>query len=133
MSESLEVLFPTGKDVTVGDETITIKPFKAGQLPRVMKAAQPIYQTLAVAFATEKTQGELIVMLLGDGGEHLLDIAAISCNKPRSWIDDLDADKLIELIGVVVEINASFFVRKVAPAISQAMKAATAQTGQTSS
>ena len=104
----LEKLIPQAVELTVGGETLAIKPLKVGQMPAFLRAISPVMQHL--------TRAEIDwLTLLGDQGDDLLAAIAIAVAKPRQWVDDLAADEAILLAAKVIEVNADFFTRTVLP------------------
>ena len=104
----LEKLIPQPVELTVGGETLAIKPLKVGQMPAFLRAISPVMQHL--------TRAEIDwLTLLGDQGDDLLAAIAIAVAKPRQWVDDLAADEAILLAAKVIEVNADFFTRTVLP------------------
>lgn len=104
----LEQLIPQAVELTVGGETLAIKPLKVGQMPAFLRAISPVMQHL--------TRAEIDwLTLLGDQGDDLLAAIAIAVAKPRQWVDDLAADEAILLAAKVIEVNADFFTRTVLP------------------
>jgi len=104
----LEKLIPQAVELTVGGETLAIKPLKVGQMPAFLRAISPIMQHL--------TRSEIDwLALFGEQGDDLLAAIAIAVAKPRSWVDDLAADEAILLAAKVIEVNADFFTRTVLP------------------
>ena len=104
----LEKLIPIAVELTVGGETLAIKPLKVGQMPAFLRAISPVMQHL--------TRAEIDwLTLLGEQGDDLLAAIAIAVAKPRQWVDDLAADEAILLAAKVIEVNADFFTRTVLP------------------
>jgi len=104
----LEKLIPQPVELTVGGETLAIKPLKVGQMPAFLRAISPVMQHL--------TRAEIDwLTLLGEQGDDLLAAIAIAVAKPRQWVDDLAADEAILLAAKVIEVNADFFTRTVLP------------------
>ena len=104
----LEKLIPQAVELTVGGETLAIKPLKVGQMPAFLRAISPVMQHL--------TRAEIDwLALFGDQGDDLLAAIAIAVAKPRAWVDDLAADEAILLAAKVMEVNADFFTRTVLP------------------
>ena len=104
----LEQLIPQAVELTVGGETLAIKPLKVGQMPAFLRAISPVMQHL--------TRAEIDwLALFGDQGDDLLAAIAIAVAKPRTWVDDLAADEAILLAAKVIEVNADFFTRTVLP------------------
>lgn len=104
----LEKLIPQAVELTVGGETLAIKPLRVGQMPTFLRAISPIMQHL--------TRSEIDwLTLFGEHGDDLLSAIAIAVAKPRPWVDDLAADEAIVLAAKVIEVNADFFTRTVLP------------------
>lgn len=104
----LDLLVPAGIELSVGGESITVKPLKVGQMPGFLRAISPVMQHL--------TADEIDwLALFGERGDDLLSAIAIAVGKPRAWIDELAADEAILLATQVIEVNADFFTRSVIP------------------
>ena len=118
----LEVLFPEGNTVTIQQENITIKPFKLGQLPKVFRLIQPVS---ALIFAAMKDQSlvtiDTIMNIMGEGGDNIIELLAVACNKPREWADNLEMDESVDLFAALIEVNTDFFIHKVLPKVNQQM------------
>ena len=104
----LDTLIPQAVELTVGGETLAIKPLKVGQMPAFLRAISPVTQHL--------TRAEIDWLLLfGEHGDDLLTAIGIAVSKPRTWVDELAADEAILLAAKVIEVNADFFTRTVIP------------------
>ena len=57
--------------------------------------------------------------MLAEHGEALLDALALACRRPREWVDGLDLDDALQLAAAVFEVNADFFVARVAPNVTR--------------
>lgn len=133
----LDVLYPTGKDVDAGGETITIKPIKFGQLPQASRLIAPISKQIAAAFRADDSRtvidtAALFVELLATSGDALLAALGFFIGKPREWFDGIENDEGLALLNAVFEVNADFFSRRVLPLFAQAV-AETPSDGVTSS
>jgi hypothetical protein len=143
-SSDLEILFP-GMDVKAGGETVTVKPFKFGQLAKAVKLLRPITDAVRdTGIAGMNGSGFVLAAdwplrlpeLMADGGEPLLEFVAFAVAKPREWLDTLDADEGVELTKTVFEVNSSFFVSRIAPKLGLAVQVSpetSAETGAPSS
>ena len=104
----LNTLIPQAVELTVGGETLAIKPLKVGQMPAFLRAISPVMQHL--------TRPEIDWLLLfGEHGNDLLSAIGVAVGKPRQWVDELAADEAILLAAKVIEVNADFFTRTVIP------------------
>lgn len=119
--QALEVLFPTGKEVTVQNTTIVIKPFKFGELSKVFKVIDPIIDPLFTALNTSTNQIQLISKIIVDSSESVMDLISISTKQPRDWIDSLEMDEGLQLFTTILEVNSDFFVHKVLPLLNSSL------------
>jgi hypothetical protein len=152
MSDDLQTLLPE-REVTVrragaitgqeqAPETLTIAPFFFGQLPKAVKLIQPLAQALGAAqvLTIEGTTVRLsadwplkLPQIVAEGGEALIDLIAFVTGKPRAWFDTLGIDDGIGLTRAVLEVNADFFAKRVAPMLPVAISQDGAQSGSDSS
>ena len=92
-------------------------------IPAFVRATKPVMAGLVT--------GDLLGMLAE--GEHLVEAVAIATGEDRAWLDGLEADDFVKLAECVIEVNAGFFVHRLAPAIAQASATLNATLGATSS
>lgn len=117
----LAVMFP-GTDVTLSTgEVLTIKPFKFGQLPKVMHLSRGIFGHIQALFSSgvDLNDAALISEVLAHGGEQFIQLIAMSVNKDRTWFDDLEAVDGIQLATTFLEVNVSFFAQKLLPELKK--------------
>lgn len=129
----LEILFPHNP-ITLNGEKFNIQPFKFGKWPEVIKKATKIvtiiietYQNYGEAaleitvdpesnkFKLSPEALQLVLKLLTTGGEEVLDILAISIDRPRQWVNDLDGDEGVQLLAGTYLVNRDFFSERVLP------------------
>ena len=125
----LDKLVPQACEITLADETVSVKPLKVGQMPAFLRAITPVMQQI-------NSNGIDWLALFGQQGDDLLTAVSIAVGKPRAWVDDLAADEAIVLAAKVIEVNADFFTRTVMPRLEDLFaqaNAATAATGSTPS
>lgn len=126
----MDVLYPEGKGVMVNGDTVTVMPFKFGQLAKVTNLLAPIVRNLtasglvrldtdggSVSMSIAADWPLRIVELMGEGGEEMLQLIAFSVGKPRAWLDTIESDEGIELGKAVVEVNADFFAKRILPTL----------------
>ena len=89
----------------------TISPVKVKDLPAFLAATEPIARELA--------EGDIFAALARHA-DRLIEATAIGAGVEREWLEDQEADVLVDLAAKVMEVNADFFVRRVLPAITQA-------------
>lgn len=128
----LQILFPT-QHLEIGGRTVSISPFKFGQLPKAMTKAKNIGAHLSELVA--KSEGNqsleiaLIIAAMEIGGDDLIDLIVMCSDVDRTFVESLGVDEGIKLTGAFLEVNLSFFVQKVLPEFQAAMSRVTAATG----
>jgi len=100
-----------------------VTPIKVRDLPRFLKAVEPI--------ATELAAGDVAGALMRNI-DAVIDATVIGACVERAWLEDQTPDVLAELASKVLEVNADFFVRRVLPVIQGAADRLT-QSAQTAS
>lgn len=119
MSNELTQLFPSGKQISIKDENLTIKPFKFGELPKVFKTIEPITGSLTQLINNRDNPAVAIAGIFATGGDSIVELLVIGAKKPVEWVNDLEMDEGIELLTAVIEVNADFFIQKVLPHLSK--------------
>ncbi|MBA1147422.1 hypothetical protein H0Z60_10175 [Ectothiorhodospiraceae bacterium WFHF3C12] len=112
-AEDLEVLLPD-RTLTVGGEEITVREFRFGDSFRVVPLARPILADLAALRGTESNGEDLAVFedLLARHWERILDLIAISADRPREWIERLPDQDGQTLAWTFWAVNGPFFMRR---------------------
>lgn len=110
MADDLEVLFPD-REIVVGGEPLTIKPYTARQWPKVLG----IFQKLRPMLAEGDGQSLDILAIFAAGADDLYMALGIAAHKPLEWFDEIPMDDAIKLFSLVLEINQTFFAERIAP------------------
>lgn len=97
--------------VTLSGVALELTPIRLGELPRLLAVVRPL--------AEEITIDPDWMALLGRHGDAVLDLLAITTRRERAWINDLSLEDAVLLAAAVFEVNADFFVRRLAPSIAQ--------------
>jgi hypothetical protein len=100
--------------LTVAGTTVEITPLRVGELPQFLAAVQPI----AEVFSEDPDW----LSLLAVHGRALLKAIALAARSDLVWLESLQLDDAVRLAEAVFEVNADFFVRRVAPALQQAAR-----------
>jgi hypothetical protein len=111
-SPDFQTFPPVPRVVTVAGTALELTPIRLGELPRLLAAVRPIAADLSVEPDW--------LDLLARHGEAVLELLAITTRRERAWIEGLALDEAVTLATAVFEVNADFFVRRVAPAIQGA-------------
>lgn len=102
---------PSPVVVTLSGGTLELTPIRLGELPRLLAVMRPL--------ASELSADPDWLALLGQHGDSMLDLLAITTRRERSWINDLPLDDAVQLAAAVFEVNADFFVGRVVPGIQR--------------
>lgn len=105
----LDVLVAQAQSLEIAGQHLTISPLVVGELPAMLKAVRP--------FGEQLTGEPDWLALLCDHGDALLAALALASRQPRDWVNALALDDAITLAAGVFEVNADFFVRRVAPKV----------------
>jgi hypothetical protein len=111
-----ETFPPVPQVVTVAGVAVELTPIRLGELPRILAAVRPI---AADCSADLSAQPDWLV-LLARHGEAMLELLALATRRDRAWIEALALDEAVTLAAAVFEVNADFFVQRVAPSIASA-------------
>jgi hypothetical protein len=114
----LDVLDPTGRNVTIAGQSLTVKPLTIGQLPRFVRAIRPAWPQLA-GHGEEESAPDWLT-LVAEHGEALIEAAAVATGMESKEIEALAPDEFVVLCGAIFEVNIDFFVRRLGPAIERA-------------
>jgi hypothetical protein len=110
----LDVLDPSGRNVTVAGRTVSIVPLTVAQFPRFARAIRYIPQVSLVDDSTDW------LGLLAEHGDNLIEAAAVATEMESKDLGALPADEFVELCSAILEVNIDFFVQRLAPAIERA-------------
>lgn len=112
----LDALLPKSVDVKIGEETITISPFKF----KAVKAVSAHVALFRAKLAEEdgEEDAKLGVMQLAlDHTEEILDVIKLATGKDAAWCDELGMDNVLDLLGAIIEVNLDFFSRLLVPKV----------------
>lgn len=118
MADDLDILDPTGRNVTVAGQSITVRPLTIGQLPRFVRAIRPAWPQLAGHGEEEESPDWLA--LVAEHGEALIEAAAVATGIESKKIEALAPDEFVVLCGAMFEANIDFFVQRLGPAMERA-------------
>lgn len=90
---------------------ICVEPIKVRDLPRFLRAVEPIAADLAA--------GDIAGALIRHA-ETLIEATAIGASVERAWLEEQTPDVLADLAARVLEVNGDFFVRRVLPQVTAA-------------
>lgn len=109
--DEINILVPETVELDIAGERIEVTPLRLGEFPAMLKAVRP--------FATQLDSEPDWLSLLTEHGEALLDALAVACRRSREWVDALALDEALNLATAVFEVNADFFVQRVAPNVTE--------------
>jgi hypothetical protein len=112
----------TGKPLP--SETFAVRPLLFTQFGKAIKILRPLASNVNASGILRLTDGGVRIAddwairlpeLMEDGGEAVFEFVAFAIRKPRPWMDTLQGDDGIAVTKKVLEVNADFFARKMAP------------------
>lgn len=93
-------------DLLVAGRAVAVRPVRVKHLPAFLAAIEPLARELAA--------GD-VYAALAHNAEALVAALALGAEVERAWLDEQDAETLVELAGAVLEVNADFFVQTLLP------------------
>ncbi|MEW5972340.1 MAG: hypothetical protein AB1713_01115 [Pseudomonadota bacterium] len=99
------------KTLTIDGREITIAPIRIKHLAAFMRAVEPIAKALA--------EGDILTAL-SHHTDALIEAVCIGAGIERAWLEEREADVLVELAAEVMEVNADFFIQRILPKIEAA-------------
>lgn len=115
-TETFAALPPLPVSIDVGGERLELTPLKVGDVPAFARAVQSAAATLSASLSASPDW----LALFADHGDAVIEAIAIAARRPRDWVMNLELDAAIRLADAVFEVNADFFIRRVAPALASA-------------
>jgi hypothetical protein len=122
-TSDVAALFPA-REVVIQGETISISPFKFGQLQKVSSFLAPMAaavqkarrEQLADAAGSDPLAWPLMLpQVIAECGDFVLGLIAFVTGRPLEWVESLEADDGLTLARTIFETNADFFARRLAP------------------
>ncbi|MDP2431462.1 MAG: hypothetical protein Q8O33_05475 [Pseudomonadota bacterium] len=108
---TLDTFVPEPAVIEIDGEPVEITPLKIGELPVFIRAIRP--------FAQHLTQDVDWLALFGERGEDLVSALAVAVRKPPEWVAARELDEAIRLSEAVFEVNADFFIQRLAPILAR--------------
>ena len=108
---TLETFVPDPVVIDIAGDRVEIAPLKVGELPAFIRAIRP--------FAQHLTHDVDWLSLFGERGEDLVAALAVAIRRPREWVAARELDEAIRLCEAVFEVNADFFIQRLAPVLAR--------------
>jgi hypothetical protein len=119
----------TARQAVIAGQPVIVRPLVVAQLPYFLRALRPIMGALQAGKVGAPAQ---LAWLLADEPDAVLDALAVALAQlplnpgdkvalevaiatRRDWLAGQQMDALLELLVSVVEVNADFFIQKMAP------------------
>lgn len=115
---TLETYVSVPREIVVGGKTLQITPLRVRQIPAFLREVGPAGSLL---------MGGNVAQAVALHGEGIARAMAVATGESEDSIGDLLPDAFLELVGVVMEVNADFFGQRVAPQIAALQKSAAAR------
>lgn len=115
----LDSLMPLSRDVKVGDETITITPFKFRHVKKVTEHVALFRAKLGEDTGEEDKDAKLGMMQLAlEHTSEILEVIALATGRNENWCNELGMDNVLDLLGAIIEVNLDFFSRLLVPKVT---------------
>ena len=118
---SIEHVAPLMIVTPVDGVEVTVKPITVGQYPALFEQIAPLLQSTTQApaglferLAARQADGEDVQWLVGlvlDHSDEVMVAIALAIGQSRDWVSALLPDRFLDLVIVVLEVNADFFMR----------------------
>ncbi len=108
---ALETFIPQPVIIDIAGESVEIAPLKVGELPAFIRAIRP--------FAQHLSEDVDWLVLFGERGDDLVHALAVALRRPREWVAARELDEAIRLAEAVFEVNADFFIQRLAPILGR--------------
>lgn len=125
MTEAVE---PKVFEYILGDDRHTLSAMKIGQIPKFTRIIRPIVPEVSGKNLDQNT----ILDLIADHGESIIEAVAVATNLPINTVQLIDPDDFVDIVFLVIEVNADFFAKRLAPmmqSIPERMQASTETIG----
>lgn len=117
----MEVWTPVVREFRIEGETVTVAPWKARQFAAVQRLSRPVFARIFDLDPKGQVVG--IGSQLFDGVfDEMVGLLAEATGRPAAWWHEQDPDRLLEVLGAVLEVNADFTRRRIAPALGTLAK-----------
>lgn len=117
--KELEVLTnPNNVDITLSTgEVILVNTIRLKELPKFTSIVKKILPNTS---SLQNVEDINVLELILNNTEDMIDLILLCSKLEKPKSEDLDLEDLILLATAVVEVNLSFFIAKVLPALGQA-------------
>jgi hypothetical protein len=118
----LDVVFGVGGEtITVGGETIEIKPANFGQCAMAIKNCSAFLFSIVDEQESARRDGrkENVLAVFSRHFDDAIDLVSVFVGKDRRWLEALPADDAVKLIARLYEVNRDFFIHRVLPELER--------------
>lgn len=109
-----EVLEPD-QDLVISGETVTVRAFRMFDGLRATPIARPIISSIReMATAGDEIDADQLMDLLGRHAEEWMQLVALATGRSRQWLDTLTDEEGLALAMTFWQVNAGFFMTRLA-------------------
>lgn len=105
---------PLGGAVMFAGREIQVRPLTIGQIPGVMRALKGVDLSRGLDLAD-------VPALIADHGEGVMLAVSVATGVTLDEVKASPVDEFVALLTAVIEVNADFFVQRVAPVLNGAL------------
>lgn len=121
MTDDLNIIEPEGVKVQFAGQEVVVKPLVVEQIPAISRALK------GISISADDDIMDLVINTMADSGENLIEAVIIATGIPAETVRKAPVDDFVNLAMTVFEVNADFFVKRLAPMIKTSIDRVRAQ------
>lgn len=122
--ETLDQVIAGPREVEAGGRKVLVRPLSPRQIPAFLAAIRPMQDAIGEGLSLDALDAAALLQLAETHTEHVVQAVAVATREDADFIGDgISAAELVDLLVAVVEVNAAFFVQRMAPAMLRAVSA----------
>lgn len=105
------------EQVVLTDHRVMIRQVKTGTIPKLIQACGSLLILLTTKTPPGQKNFDVTQMVLAYPGE-ALEVLSVLIERDRAFVDSLEMDDSVMLLGDCLEMNVDFFVQRILPRLS---------------
>ena len=119
--EEIKVIFPESKSIKIGEDVVSVKEFKTGDLPKVVELVEAIFEEKGILDNPENkaTMMKVVTQAVGKHADKVFELIALSTDLDIETIKSHRINVTIKLIETVFIVNLDFLTETVMPMVEE--------------